>query len=208
METVVIVVLTVLVLVLLTDKLRRSGSRANSISVESTLEKIRDVGDLCVLKAHIKESVTLKSDERWHTTDGKMALICSFEIEFRYDLRKIQIESIGKENKYRLTIPPHFCKVIPDKIEFYHEEKRKYGGLFPADFTVEERNEMIVKARREATNQAEILHESIEGKVQEAAKATLRAIGSAFGASSMEFRFSTADTVVAQIREGMEKLAA
>jgi hypothetical protein len=208
MEIVVIVVLTVLVLVLLTDKLRRIGSGPNLVSVESTLEKIREVGDLCVLKAHIKEIVTLKSDARWHTSDGKMALICSFEIEFRYDLRKVQIESIGKENAFRLTIPPHFCKVIPDKIEFYHEEKRKLGGFWPEDFTVDDRNEMINRARQEAVNQAQILHESIEGQVQEAAKATLRAIGSAFGASSMEFRFGSNDKVVAQIREGMERLAA
>ena len=203
---IVVIVLCIILCVAL-FRLKASGGGATS-TVQGTLERIREVGDLCVLKAHVKEIVTLKTDPRWHTSDGKMALICSFEIEFRYDLRTVQIEQIGVERSFRLTIPPHFCKVIPDKIAFYHEEKPKRLAVWPMDFTVEERNKMIHDARAAATAQAEELHESIESKVQASAEATLRAIATAFGASHVEVKFVRPESAIAQIREGMQKLAA
>lgn len=207
MEVFVMIAMSAVITYLLVDKYHFGGKTSRSISVDSTLEKIKEVGDLCVLKAHIKEIVTIKREQGWHSTQGKMALICSFEIEFRYDLRKVRIDAIGPDS-FRLTVPPHFCKVIPDKIEFYHEQKPKVIGLLPSDFTVEERNEMIIEARAAATNQAQVLHESIESKVQESAKATLRAIAGAFGATDIQFQFINTDSVVEQIRQGMEKLAA
>lgn len=187
---------------------RPPGPEDDQMNAQGTLEKIREVGDLCALKAHVKEVVTLKTNEPWHTSDGKMLLICSFEIEFRYDLQNVEIEPIGQSGRFRITIPPHSCKVLTDKIEFYHEEKPQMLLIKSQDFTVEQRNKMIEHARSEATKQAQALHQSIQGKVQASAEATLRAISKAFGAEQVEFRFLKLDTANDQIREGMQKLAA
>ena len=206
--TISLVAIAVITLSILTLLRKLSPGKRPEITVQGTLEKIREVGDLCVLKAFVKEIVTLKTEDGWHTTDGKMALICSFEIEFRYDLKKVVIEAVGQASAYRLTLPPHFCKVVPDKIEFYHEEKPKLLAIYAKDFTVEQRNNMISRARTAATLQAQVLHESIESKVQASAEATLRAIAGAFGAKQIEFRFGKTDSSFEQIRDGMQRLAA
>lgn len=187
--------------------LRRNAARKSVYGFTTAIEKIKEIGELSVLKAYIKEIVTLFDENGWHTTDGKMVLICSFEIEFRYDIGRAQInKSESDDNRYTIQMPPHFIKIIPDDIKFYHEEKRKFLGIMPSDFSVNDRNKLIKAARKEAAKQAESLHNSILGRVQNSAKITISAIAEAFGIEKLDFEFSKNESFATSFQQEMEKL--
>jgi len=192
----IIATLAIALMLFIIFKSRKTNASTTNISF--AIEKIKEVGELSVLKAYVKEIVTVSDDAGWHSSNSKMALICSFEIEFRYDLNKGQA--------YRIVLPPHFPKIIPDRIEFYHEEKKKTLGLFGRDFSVEDRNKMISKAREEAVKQAEALHNSLVGSVQNSAKTTLAAIANAFDVTNIEYEFIKHNSITEAFRDEMQNL--
>ncbi|MBL8824799.1 MAG: DUF4230 domain-containing protein [Planctomycetia bacterium] len=194
-------------LALIVWKIWAPARKRRQFSIDSALGKIQEVGELCVLKAHVKEVVTVTLSTLLFTR-AKMLAICNFEIEFRYNLRKTRIENKEGSGSFRLVLPPYNCEVIPRKLEFYHEQRARFLGLLTFDFSLEERNSLIEQAREKATEQAQLLYESIEGQVQASAKTTLNAIATAFGAESVEFEFAKPETVKEEIRNGMKSLAA
>jgi hypothetical protein len=200
----IIATLAIALMLFIIFKSRKTNASTTNISF--AIEKIKEVGELSVLKAYVKEIVTVSDDAGWHSSNSKMALICSFEIEFRYDLNKAKIEKINEGQAYRIVLPPHFPKIIPDRIEFYHEEKKKTLGLFGRDFSVEDRNKMISKAREEAVKQAEALHNSLVGSVQNSAKTTLAAIANAFDVTNIEYEFIKHNSITEAFRDEMQNL--
>lgn len=185
---------------------RRFIKNKSFTSVHVSLERIREVGELSVLTAYIKEVVTMNTGENLFSSTGKIILICGFEIEFRYDLKKIKIGDSG--NKTTILLPPHFIKVIPKETQFYDERKASFLGIWPIDFKVEERNRLLHEAREKAVEQAGFLQGDLQERVRASAKATLSTLAEAFGAQNVTFAFEESSSVVKQISDQLNKTAA
>ena len=165
------------------------------------------MNELTVMTAYIKEVVTMKTQEgNWLSSTGKIILICPYEIEFRYNLRKTKIYTAGGITN--IVLPPHYVKAIPGKIQFYDEQKASYLSVWPVDFTPEERNKLIDEAAAEAIRQAGVLQEDLQEKVQASAKTTLKALAHAFGTNEIRFVFEGGDSVVQQMTAQQHKSAA
>jgi hypothetical protein len=184
---------------------RQSDSR---VEVNASLERIREMGELTAMTAYIKEVVTMKTaKDSAISTTGKIILICAFDIEFRYDLRRIRITR-DVSGAVTIILPPHHVKSIPKKTEFYDERKAAYFGVFSKDFDVDERNKLLNEASAEAVRQAGVLQGDLQDKVRSSAKATLTALAHAFGTPDVHFSFEDSESVVRQITDQLERKAA
>jgi hypothetical protein len=205
-------VVALLALVAVTTLLFRRnflGSGRTDVSVHVTLDRIRQVGELTVLKAYIKEVVTMTTEaDSKFTSTGKILLICGFDIEFRYDLRKIKIGRTEQGDIPEISLPPHFIRVVPIETQFYDERKSAWLGLIPKDFSVDERNDLLREARDKAVEQAGLLQGDLQEKVRVSAKTTLTALAEAFGVTKVAFTFEESASVVRQINEQLIKTAA
>src|SRR5690606_3269764 len=95
---------------------RRGGRNAAEVTIFSTRQELRSIGQLSVFKAVTKEIVT-ETDHSWGTfgkkylswvlSQKKMAMIFEFEIDFRFDLRRpeFNVRETGAA-AYQLTLPP------------------------------------------------------------------------------------------------------
>ncbi len=181
--------------------------RASSLNVQVSLEKIKEMNELTVMTAYIKEVVTMRTQEgNWLSSTGKIILICPYEIEFRYNLRKTKISTTGGVTT--VVLPPHYVKAIPGKVQFYDERKAAYLSVWSVDFKPEERNKLINEAATEAIKQAGVLQGDLQEKVQASAMTTLRALAHAFGTDDIRFVFEGSDSVVQQMTEQRDKIAA
>ena len=195
-------ILTIAVLVLFFK-----SRRASSLNVQVSLEKIKEMNELTVMTAYIKEVVTMRTQEgNWLSSTGKIILICPYEIEFRYNLRKTKISTTGGVTT--VVLPPHYVKAIPGKVQFYDERKAAYLSVWSVDFKPEERNKLINEAATEAIKQAGVLQGDLQEKVQASAMTTLRALAHAFGTDDIRFVFEGSDSVVQQMTEQRDKIAA
>ena len=159
------------------------------MEIEVSLEKIKEMNELTVMTAYIKEVVTMRTQEgNWLSSTGKIILICPYEIEFRYNLRKTKISTTG--DVATIVLPPHYVKAIPGKVQFYDERKAAYLSVWPVDFKPEERNKLINDAAAEAIKQAGVLQGDLQEKVQASAKTTLRALANAFGTNDIKAKLN------------------
>ena len=187
----------------------RLSSRPGEISIHVSLDRIRQVGELAVLTAYIKEVVTMTSGaQSKFSSTGRILLICGFDIEFRYDLRKIKVGQALQGGAPQIVLPPHVIRTIPRETEFYDERKSSFLGMFPMDFSVEERNKLLHEAREKAVEQAGLLQGDLQDKVRASAKATLSALAEAFGAPKVTFVFEESASVVRQLNEQLSRPAA
>jgi hypothetical protein len=185
------------------------GKSHSTVNIHASLERIRDVGELTVLTAYIKEVVTMKTErDGIFTSAGKIILICGFDIEFRYDLKKIKITQSENGAQVTVLLPPHFLRVIPKETQFYDERKAALLGVVRTDFTVEQRNQLLQGARERAVEQAGILQGELQEKVRASAKATIAALAEAFGAKNVVFAFEDSASVVQQLSDQLTKKAA
>jgi len=188
--------------------LRRKGKSAPEITIYSTIQQLRSIGQLSVFKAVTKEIVT-ETDHSWGAfgkkyltwvlSQKKMAMIFEFEIDFRYDLRRreFQVAETGTES-YKLTLPPCLYEVHIRDIRFYDEQGSKFmpwlvpdllNGFLGGGFSEEDKNNLVRSAKNHAEKEARKLIDTLQAEVQASARAVLQSIGRAFGAASMEFEF-------------------
>ena len=87
----------------------RSGSGVPSVS--TSVDFIRQIGELHVLRASVKEIVTSKiGDASWIKTPGKLAIICHFDIKYKYNLQKARVVAGSREDGSRycmIHLPRH-----------------------------------------------------------------------------------------------------
>lgn len=165
------------------------------------------MGELVALSAFVKEVVAKKTEEKsYFNTTGKIILICEFDLEFRYDLRKAKISH--QEGTVHIKLPEHYLKIVPKREHLFDEKKSSFLGVFGLDFSTELRNELSAVARETATQQAGILKEDLKEKVQASAISTLSALACGMGAKRVEVTFEGANTVVELPVVEQEKKAA
>lgn len=197
----------------------RGGSGAGlSVKTFSTIESMRQLGELSVFKVITKEIVTAdqhcfgevgKRFFEWMLSSKKMAMILSFDIDFRYDLRggDFRIEESGP-GAYRLHLPSCFYETHIRDISFYDEQNSKLlpwllpdilNRAFGGAFSETDKNRLIDEAKKQAAKQAEELVGRMRGEVQQSARQTLEAIAKGFGATSVQFDFGTSKLVQSNV---------
>lgn len=188
----------------------RKGRSSREIQVLSSIEQMRAIGQLSVYKVLTKEIVT-ETDHTWGEvgarylswmlSNKKMAMIFEFVIDFRYNLQSPQFEIKGTElSNYSIIMPPCEYEVNIRDIRFYDEQGSKLfpwllpdflNGFLGGGFSEEDKNKLVNAAKKHAEQQALELINNIQSEVQKSAKSTLKSISRAFGATKVDFSFTT-----------------
>jgi hypothetical protein len=160
--------------------------------VAASVDYIRQIGELSVMRASVKEIVTSKVGEPgWFTTQGKLAIICHFDITYTYDLRKARIAAGSRDDGTRyclIHLPRHEFVVSTKDIRFYDEQDGTWLG-FARRTPPDARTLALDAARQEAEKQAKTFMTDMEGEIQNSAQATLGQIARAFGFTEITFEF-------------------
>lgn len=203
-----LLVAAVFVLLIAVWRLRRNRQPAREISIHSSIERFRAIGQLSVFKVITKEIVT-ETDHSWGEfgakylgwvlSKKKMAMIFEFEIDFRYDLRSpdFRIEPAGAGGSI-ITMPPCLHEAHIRDIQFYDEQRSRLlpwllpdllSGFLTDGFSEEHRNRLVSAAKAHAEQQARRLISSFESDVQASARTTLQSIAKAFDVVDVRFAF-------------------
>jgi len=186
---------------------RGNRSRGRNISVHSSIQELKAIGQLSVFKVLTKEIVTEvdhtwgdvgKKYLSWILSGKKMAMIFMFEIDFRYDLRSPDFQIVESDDGFLLRMPPCLRETSIRDIHFYDEQKSKLipwllpdlvNTVFGSGFTEEDRNRLKDAARHAAQSQSEALVSTLGSEVEQSAKQTLESLARAFGAETVRFEF-------------------
>jgi hypothetical protein len=187
-----------------------SGKKTNiTISSHTIIERLKEIGELSVLRAYVKEIGSSKHSDFFILWEGKkIIVICTFEIEYRYNISAVQIIKKKDEvNSYVVKMPPYKIKTIPERVEVWSEVKGKFLGIVSlTGFSIEERNSMTDKARKDAEEKAIELSKDLEGKIENSAEKSLRSLFNALDINNVEFEFEKNTSMIEQIKKGMEKI--
>lgn len=181
---------------------------ASEVTIHSSIQQLRTIGQLSVFKVITKEIVTETDHSwgefgakylRWVLSKKKMAMIFEFAIDFRYDLRRPEFKIIDTgQDSYKIVMPPCFFEAHIRDIQFYDEQRSKFlpwllpdllSGFLLDGFSEEHKNKLVSAAKNHAEMQARQLIGNLESEVQSSAKATLQSISKAFGAEQLTFEF-------------------
>ena len=142
-----------------------------------------------------------------------MAMIFEFVIDFRYNLQSpdFEINEAGS-GRYMIAMPSCDYEVHIRDIRFYDEQGSKLfpwllpdllNGFLGNGFSEEDKNKLVNAAKNHAEKQALELINNIQSDVQKSAKSTLESISRAFGATEVEFQFTSrpATTVAVEVSD-------
>ncbi len=197
---------------------RGRAPRQATVTVHSSIEQMRSVGELVVYRLITKEIVTAadhtfgetgKRYMSWLISEKKMAMIFQFGIDFRYNLRSSDFKIEPRDGGgFRLKMPAcHYTTSILD-ISFYDEQNSRLlpalipdllNRAFGAGFDETEKNRLKEEARSEADRLAQDMVESMQSDVQRSARQTLEAIARGFGVQDVKIEFAEHKPVLAQI---------
>jgi len=164
----------------------------NAPTVATSVDFIRQIGELHVLRASVKEIVTSKIGEAsWIKTPGKLAVICHFDIKYKYNLHKARIVAGSHEDGTRycmIYLPRHEFEVSTKDIRFYDEQDGTWLG-FTQKTPPDEKTRVLEAARLQAESQAKAFLGDMESEIQASARTTLTQIARAFGYSDISIEF-------------------
>jgi hypothetical protein len=188
-------------------KFRGNRHLAREVTVHSSIQELKSIGQLSVYKVLTKEIVTEvdhswgeigKKYLSWILSGKKMAMIFMFEIDFRYDLRSPDFQIVEADGGYVFRMPPCLRETSIRDIHFYDEQRSKVipwllpdliNSVFGTGFTEEDRNRLKDAARKAAQTQSEALVSTLGSDVEQSAKQTLLALARAFGVEQVRFEF-------------------
>lgn len=196
---------------------RGSTTREPKVQVHASVEELRALGELSVFKVLTKEIVTARDHWagefgqrylEWLFTSKKMAMIFTFDIDFRYDLRDpaFRIEDTG--GAFRLTMPPLRYDLHIRDITFYDEQKTRMmpwllpdlvNAAFGAGFNERDRNHLKDEARAQAESLASNLVQRLRPEVQSSARETLVLLARGFTEAPVEIVFHETKPVQAAV---------
>jgi hypothetical protein len=194
---------------------RRKSKRAPvRADIYSTIEEIRAVGELSVLRVLNKEIVTATDHMfgklgakylKWLLTENKLAMIFEFNINFKYDLNNPDFEILDEgSQRYTFKMPPCLYDTNIVNLKFYDE---KAGELMPwllpgmvtrilgVNFSEQEKNYLIDEAKQQALNTGKTLADHMIPEIQSAARRTLTMLAKALGAREVQFDFDRSGLV-------------
>jgi hypothetical protein len=184
---------------------RERKQRAQYVSY-GTIEKIKELGDLVALSVHAKEIVTVEMPNSWYGRGEKMAMICGFDIEYRFNLK--QCDFTRNDMETRISLPPQHIKISTQNIHIYDEQKGVVLWAIPKEVPTATRNELIVKAREEAAKRAHSLNQDWLEKAQESAKETIAIIARGMNVQNLVVEFKSSLNTGSQLVDAIKKMAA
>ncbi len=193
---------------------RRGGRGGPRISVHGSVDAIRSVGELVVLKVYTKQIVTSRDHlfgdwgEKWLAwllSSKQTAMVFEFVVDFRYDLRSEDFEAeFDGEGGIDFTLPPVFYEIQMKDMQIYDERGAALvpillpewiGQVFGGKFSEREKNQLIRAARDEAEGLARELSTNMIHEVRKSAEASLGSMVRGMGYASARFEFSTQDPI-------------
>lgn len=177
----------------------KRAAPAAQVTVHSSIEELRTIGELSVFKALTKEIVTARDHWagsfgqrylEWLFTSKKMAMIFAFDIDFRFDLRDPSFRIVKTDGGgFRLELPPLRYDIHIRDITFYDEQKTKMmpwlvpdliNAAFGAGFNEQDRNMLKDEARGQAEKLAANLVHRLKPEVHSSARETLLLLARGF----------------------------
>ncbi len=148
----------------------------------TVVDSIREVGDLVALAAVCKDVGTHTDPPSWWTSQRKMLVICEFEMQYSFDLRRISVEQRG--HKQVLRLPPCRIKTFYKDIMFYDEQEGRVLHWIPLTeiflpkykISVDERNEFTRQAKEKAQKAARGDDAALMAKAEDFAIQTLSSL--------------------------------
>jgi hypothetical protein len=170
-----------------------AGSGAGNVpTVATSVDFIREIGELHVLRASVKEIVTSAVGEAsWLKTPGKLAIICQFDIKYKYNLQKACVVAGGRGDGTRycmIRLPRHEFEISTGDIRFYDDQDGTWLG-FTQKTPPDEKTRVLEAARRQAEQQAKAFLGDLEGEIQASARSTVTQIARAFGYTDIRIEF-------------------
>ena len=154
------------------------------------LQGVHELGDLVALSATMKDIQTNVEEPQWYKArQKKLALICEFELEHRFDLTKATMAN-ASTGRLTLELPPCRVKTGITNVEVYDEQdgviEIPLSSVIRVEayrdrITTEERNKMIQYARKEAEQAALNMDSQMLSRAEQSAKRTLQALARALG---------------------------
>jgi len=161
-------------------------------TVATSVDFIRQIGELHVLRASVKEIVTSAVGEAtWLKTPGKLAIICHFDIKYKYNLHNAGIVAGARADGTRycmIRLPRHEFEVSTGEIRFYDDQDGTWLG-FTQKTPPDEKTRVLEAARRQAEQQAKAFLGELEGEIQASARSTVTQIARAFGYTDIRVEF-------------------
>lgn len=186
----------------------KSKISGKSVSVFTSIEDIRAVGELVVYKVKAKEIVTTaehwfgdvgKKYFRWLISSKKMAMIFEFDIEFKFNLKSEEFRIVNKGNgKYELFMPKCYYDIKIQDISFYDEQNSKLlPWLLPdliskavgVGFDEEDKNRLKDEAKFQAGEMSKKLAASLWTDIKKSCENTLTSLAGGFGAKEITLNF-------------------
>lgn len=192
---------------------RGRGSAGPRITVSSSVEAFRSVGELVVLKVLTKQIVTSRDHllgdwgEKWLAwllSSKQTAMVFEFVVDFRYDLRdpRFGVAPFAEGRGLAFTLPPLVYEIQMKDMWLYDERSAALaplvlpdwiGRIFGGRFTEREKNQLIQAARAEAEGLAAQLVGRMRPEVQKSAEATLGSIARGMGVREARYLFGEAE---------------
>lgn len=185
---------------------RRGKGSGRELHTVVSIEQMRSVGELTVLRILAKEIATQsehwagefgKKFLSWLWSDRKLAMVFEFEINFKYDLRDSDFDIVQMgESSYRLKMPTcHYeisirnssvYDVQAGRLRLLPEMLNVFGGQVERD----DLNRLMVEAQKNIDQVATQLIEAKRADIEQSARQTLEALAKGFGAKHITLDFS------------------
>lgn len=166
---------------------------ATTVTVHASVESIRSVGELVVLKAFLKEIVTAKIDQSsagWNLGTPKMAaLIVTFDLAFAYNLKDPACTIVRTGDRVDLTLPKVRIDYAIKDVSWYHKQDGSWWGL-GQPITTDEDNRLVAEAKRQAIAQASRFMDEYRAQYEGSATSLLGILAKGFGCTVGEIAFA------------------
>ncbi len=183
------------------------GRREPEADFRHTLQQIRQVGHLVVLRMYVQQIVTAeqhiagrwKELFKWLLDSAKVALIIEYEVEVLFDLQDsaFRIEPL-EGRQVRFVLPPCQHKTSIRQIQFYDERNSRWFPWLLGDITSvlgpgiseERKNQLLQAARSEVEQKAQQMVLENRGQILASARQTLEMLARGFGVTEVEVVFA------------------
>ncbi len=190
---------------------RRPRGGGREVTAIISIEKMRSVGELIVLRVLAKEIVTQsehwagefgKRFLSWLWSDRKLAMVFEFDINFKYDLRSsdFDIEDLG-QGHFRLKMPTCHYDIAIKSSKVYDVQAGRLRllpdviNVFGGDVDQDDLNRLMEEAQSNIERAAKELIDAKRADIEQSARQTLEAMARGFGASRVTLDFAQSQFV-------------
>lgn len=132
---------------------------STEVNTKIVMTAIESCGEMTTLRSYF-EAVADKKDDKWFGRWRKFVIIFTGMVDVGFDMTRAKAEVFEAEKRIEITLP--HCTV--QRVWVNHESGDKRGirvydeqrGLFSANFTLEEQNEIVAKALEDIRAKASI----------------------------------------------------